>query len=200
MERFKKFGVPRHNMETPELDLDTILIQCKQDGILLKVDDRWTQHRMYRFVLDTTVANGIVEQLIMELRQNPLYDVVAKESKVIENGYRIEFDYRIPLNAQQRSRLSSIGNLVRGLRRDSDSELNHFATIFVLDLPLEEKIKLERESKDAKDKSVFVIDSLDANYGSHQATLHLMRTFYSAYQKFKTPLKILPVHLPSQNP
>ncbi len=187
-------------METP-LDLDGIIAKSREDGVLLKVDDRWTQHKIYRFILDTQHASDIVEQLIAEISQNQLYGVVPKGSKIINDGYRIEFGYRKPRDAQQKTRLHRLGQLTRELltRSQQYDELNHFATILILDLSVEERLRLEKEGRDTKDKSVFVIDSLNI-YDSQQATLNLMRTFYSAYQNLKTPSKTLPTHSPSQNP
>ncbi|MBI2659335.1 hypothetical protein HYX05_04535 [Candidatus Woesearchaeota archaeon] len=172
------------------LDLDSILAESKQDGVLQRVDDRWTQRKVYRFILEGTLANEIVEQLIAEFIQNPLYGLIPGESKVIDDGYRIEFGYRKLQADKKKTRLLSLGNLTQNVLSGSEhyADLNHFATILVLDLPLEEKLRLERESKDPKGKSVFVMDTLDTR-NSQQANLHLMRTFYSAYKNLKTPSK-----------
>lgn len=155
-------------MEIPN-DLDGILAQSKQEGILVKVDERWTGHKIFRFVLDSQIADDAIEQLIAELSQNPLYYVISNESRMIENGYKVQFGYRRAVTWQSKYR-----------------DLHPFATVSVLDFPIEEKFRLEKEGKDAKNKSIFVIDGLDT-YDGQQATLYLMRTFYSIYQKLKTP-------------
>ena len=174
-------------METDELDLERILAKSREEGILVKADDRWYQHKVYKFILDTSVTNDIVEQLSLKFNQNPIYGLVEKGCRVIENGYRIEFGYRKHEPVQKKTILRKLGQMTQKVLDGSayDANLNHFATALVLDLPFEDKIRLEKDGKDPTHKSVLVIDCLD-NYDSRQAMLYLMRTFYSAYQKLKT--------------
>ncbi|MBI2656534.1 hypothetical protein HYX03_02240 [Candidatus Woesearchaeota archaeon] len=143
------------------LTLDGILKNTESDGILREKDEDSPTLRRYKFLLDESVAEVILENLEHEIPKSRNYKIRQKLNNSGDIDRGIEFNYR----------------------RLFFGDYHYFASVYILDESFPRAIKT-----DHKGKRTLMIEGVYTT-NRNDPFLKLMRVFYSAYQNSKTPSK-----------
>ena len=165
--------------------------EFEKEGIDFYKDTSWPQFIKYKFVLETEIAERMIGEMFEEIKKSQTYGII--ESKWFESDrfapLKLGFK-RLPAR-ENRNWLQNIkyafGGAVFGFRHYDN--LNHFATAYIVDSSSVEAARIREDGRleyPANDKSVLIITTLNRR-NCRMPFSDLMRTFYSIYQKLKTP-------------
>lgn len=180
------------------MSLDGLLLELEHEGVLFERDERSPSIKKYKFALDKSKADSILEELRSEISRARNYGVrrdLGNDSiSEIEKGFEIDYR-RFAIDDGTKSLKGMASKLahVFGL-----NDFGYVASVYILKMGSERTGKIEsKKLKDGsirryyipppKGKHILVLEGFYTNDGPFA---EIIRNFYFVYQNLKTPSKI----------